>query len=144
MHMDTHYFAEKEVEKKWYVIDASNQVLGRLADEVARILIGKNKPEYTPNADMGDFVIVVNANKILVSGAKENDKIYYRHSLYPGGLKKTPLWRMRQNDASYMIRKAVWGMIKHTPLGRKCFRKLKVYNRPDHEHEAQKPIKLEL
>ena len=116
--MDTHYFAEREIEKKWYVIDASNQVLGRLADEVAKILIGKNKPEYTPNADLGDFVIVVNAEKVIVSGTKEHDKIYYRHSLYPGGLKKTPLFRMRQKDATYMIRKAVWGMIKHTTLGR--------------------------
>lgn len=142
--MDTHFFAEREVEKKWYVIDASNQVLGRLADEVARILIGKNKPEYTPNADVGDFVIVVNAEKVIVSGTKEHDKIYYRHSLYPGGLKKTPLFRMRQKDASYMIRKAVWGMIKHTPLGRKRFKKLKVFNRADHNHEAQQPIKIEL
>jgi large subunit ribosomal protein L13 len=141
--MDTHFFTEREVERKWYLVDADQQVLGRLADQIARILIGKNKPEYTPNADVGDFVIVVNAEKVVVTGNKEKDFIYYRHSQYPGGLKKTPLFRMRERKPEYMIRKAVWGMIKHTPLGRKRFKKLKVYTRSNHPHEAQNPITLE-
>ena len=142
--MITHFYAEKEIGKKWYLIDADNCVLGRLADQVAKILTGKNKPEFTPNSDMGDFVIVVNSAKVKVSGTKEKDMIYYHHSLYPGGMKETPLFRMRAKNPNYMIKKAVWGMIKHTPLGRKQFKKLKVYSDNNHKQAAQQPIKIEI
>lgn len=138
--MDTHFFTEKEVERKWYLIDANQQVLGRLANQIATILTGKNKPEFTPNADVGDFVIVINAEKVRVSGNKEKDFIYYNHSGYAGGLKKTPLFRMRERKPEYMLRKAVWGMIKHSPLGRKRFKKLNVYANNKHPHAAQNPI----
>lgn len=142
--MDTHYFKESEIDKKWYLIDAKDQVLGRLADKIATILIGKNKPEYSPNADLGDYVIVINASKIRLSGKKEQQKIYYRHSLYPGGLKKIPFIRMQKNYPSYILKVAVWGMIKHTALGRKAFKKLKIYDGEIHPHAAQKPIILNL
>jgi large subunit ribosomal protein L13 len=132
--MDTHFFTEKEVERKWYLIDANQQVLGRLANQIATILTGKNKPEFTPNADVGDFVIVINAEKVRVSGNKEHDFIYYNHSGFAGGLKKTPLFR----------RKAVWGMIKHSPLGRKRFKKLNVYASNKHPHAAQNPIPFDV
>jgi large subunit ribosomal protein L13 len=142
--MITHYYSEKEIEKKWYLIDANDAVLGRLAEHVSKILTGKNKPEYTPNSDMGDFVIVINSAKIKVTGQKEKDMIYYHHSLYPGGLQKTPLFRMRAKNPNYMIKKAVWGMVRHTPLGRKQFKKLKVYVDEKHGQQAQKPITIEL
>ncbi len=142
--MDTHFFTEKEVERKWYLIDANDQILGRLANTIASILIGKNKPEYTPNADVGDFVVVVNADKVRVSGTKEKDFIYYSHSGYTGNLKKTPLFRMRERKPEFLLRKAVWGMIKHSPLGKKRYKKLKVYAKPQHPHEAQNPIPFEI
>lgn len=142
--MVTHFYSEKEIGKKWYVVDATDKVLGRLAEGIVKIITGKNKPEYTPNADMGDFVIVINSAKIKVTGNKELDMIYYHHSLYPGGLKKTPLFRMRAKQPNYMIKKAVWGMVKHTPLGRKQFKKLKVYADNKHEQAAQQPIKIEI
>ena len=142
--MITHYYSEKEIGKKWYLIDANDAILGRLAENVAKILTGKNKPEYTPNSDMGDFVIVINSAKIKVTGKKEKDMIYYHHSLYPGGMKETPLFRMRAKNPNFMIKKAVWGMVRHTPLGRKQFKKLKVYADEKHGQEAQKPIKIDL
>ena len=142
--MGTHYFNESEVNKKWYLVDVKDQTLGRVADKIANILLGKNKPEYSPNADLGDYVIVINASKVKVSGKKEQEKIYYRHSLYPGGLKKTSFSKMRAKNPEYIIRVAVWGMMKHSPLGRKAFKKLKVYAGEDHPHAAQKPIILDL
>lgn len=142
--MDTHYFNESEIEKKWYLVDVKDQTLGRVADKIAKILLGKNKPEYSPNADLGDFVIVINASKIKLSGKKEQEKVYYRHSLYPGGLKKITFSHMRTNDPEYIIKVAVWGMVKHSALGRKAFKKLKIYSGEDHPHIAQKPIILDI
>lgn len=142
--MNTHYFSEREIEKKWYLVDAQDKILGRLADKIATILIGKNKPEYTPNADLGDFVVVINASRVKVTSKKEQNKIYFRHSLYPGGLKKIPLKKIREDNPTYIIKSAVWGMVKHTPLGRKAFKKLKIYPFEDHPHSAQKPIKIEI
>lgn len=142
--MDTHYFSEEEIEKKWYLIDAKDKILGRIASKIATILIGKNKPEYTPNADLGDFVVVINASKVKVSAKKEVEKIYFRHSLYPGGLKSIPFQKMRAKNPTYIIRAAVWGMVKHSPLGRKAFKKLKIYADESHPHAAQKPISIEI
>ena len=133
-----------DIERKWYVIDAEGQVLGRLASKVASILRGKNKPIYTPNVDTGDFVIVINADKIVLTGKKLDQKIYYRHSGYAGGLKETKYRRLIAEKPEFAIRHAVVGMLPKGPLGRKMATKLKVYAGPNHEHAAQKPEKLEL
>lgn len=132
-----------EVERKWYVIDAEGEVLGRLAARVANILRGKNKPEYTPNVDTGDFVVVINAEKVVVTGNKETDKIYYHHTGFPGGLKSASVKEVREKDATKLIEKAVKGMLQHNTLGDQQFTKLKVYCGPEHPHAAQKPIVLE-
>ena len=141
--MKTYSAKPLEVERKWYVIDADGEILGRLATRVANILRGKNKPEYTPNVDTGDFVIVINADKVLVSGKKETDKIYYHHTGFPGGLKSASVKELREKDARLLIEKAVKGMLQHNTLGDTQFTKLKVYNGPEHPHAAQKPIVLE-
>lgn len=141
--MKTYSAKPLEVERKWYVIDAEEQILGRLATRVANILRGKNKPEYTPHVDTGDFVIVINAEKVLVSGNKETDKIYYHHTGYPGGLKSASVKELREKDARLLIEKAVKGMLPHNTLGAEQFTKLKVYVGPEHPHAAQKPIALE-
>ncbi len=141
--MKTYSAKPLEVERKWYLIDAEGEILGRLATRVANILRGKNKPEYTPNVDTGDFVIVINADKVLVSGKKETDKIYYHHTGYPGGLKSASVKELREKDARLLIEKAVKGMLQHNTLGDTQFTKLKVYNGPEHPHAAQKPIVLE-
>ena len=132
-----------EVERKWYVIDAEGEILGRLATRVANILRGKNKPEYTPNVDTGDFVIVINAENVVVSGNKETDKIYYHHTGFPGGLKSASVKEVREKDATKLIEKAVKGMLQHNTLGAEQFNKLKVYCGPEHPHAAQKPVVLE-
>ena len=142
--MNTHFFTEKEVPKKWYIIDAKDQSLGRVAQKAAEIIMGKNKPEFTPNADVGDFVIVTNAAKVKLTGKKELQKIYYHHSGYTSGLSKTPAFRQRKKDASRMIHKAVWGMIKSGPLGRKQLKKLRVFNQDGHNHSAQNPIEINI
>ena len=129
-----------EVERKWYLFDADGEILGRLAVRIADVLRGKNKPEYTPNVDTGDFVIVINAEKVLVSGNKETDKIYYHHTGYPGGLKSASVKEVREKDPAKLIEKAVKGMLPHNTLGSQQFTKLKVYAGPDHPHAAQKPI----
>ena len=131
------------IERKWYVVDATGHTLGRLSSEIASILRGKNKPEYTPNVDTGDFVVVINAEKVVVSGNKETDKIYYHHTGYPGGLKSASVKEVREKDATKLIEKAVKGMLQHNTLGAQQFTKLKVYVGPDHPHAAQKPIVLE-
>ena len=131
------------VERKWYLIDAEDEVLGRLAARIANILRGKNKPEYTPNVDTGDFVIVINAEKVRVTGKKETDKIYYHHTGYPGGLKSASVKELREKDARLLIEKAVKGMLPHNTLGAQQFTKLKVYNGSEHPHAAQQPIVLE-
>lgn len=128
-----------EVGKKWYVVDASGQTLGRLASNVAAVLRGKNKPEYTPNLDMGDYVIVINADKIKVTGKKLDQKIYYRHSMHIGSLKETTLREMLAKHPERVIEKAVKGMLPQGPLGREMYTKLHVYAGTEHPHAAQKP-----
>ena len=128
-----------EIERKWYVIDAEGKTLGKLAVEAAMILRGKKKPIYTPHIDTGDYVIVINAEKVCVTGKKESDKIYKHHSGYPGGLKETPLKELRAKQPEEIIRHAVKGMMPKGKLGRQMFKKLKVYAGPEHPHAAQHP-----
>ena len=142
--MRTQSYKRTDIEESWLLIDAKGKTLGRLASEVASILSGKNKPEYTPNADLGDFVEVVNANEIHVTGKKLDQKIYYRHSGYPGGIKSKPLRDIMENSASVAIKSAVKGMLPKSKLGRQMFTKLKVYNDDNHPHAAQKPVTLDI
>ena len=128
-----------EVERKWYVIDAEDKTLGKIASEVASILRGKKKPIYTPHVDTGDYVIVINAEKVRVTGKKEEQKIYKSHSGYPGGLKETTLRELRAKKPEEIIRHAVKGMMPKGKLGRQMFKKLKVYAGNEHNHAAQKP-----
>ena len=131
-----------KVERKWYVVDATGYTLGRLASEVAKVLRGKNKPTYTPSMDTGDYVIVVNAEKITVTGKKLDDKVYYNHSGWVGGLKETTLREMLAKHPERVIEHAVKGMLPKGPLGREMYTKLHVYVGPDHKHAAQKPEAL--
>ncbi len=133
-----------EVKRDWYVIDAEGKTLGRLATEIARRLRGKHKPEYTPHVDTGDYIIVVNAEKVAVTGNKENDKMYYRHTGYVGNLKSVSLGKLRQTFPDRIIMTAVKGMLPNNPLGRAMFKKLKVYAGPEHNHQAQQPKVLEI
>ncbi len=133
-----------EVKRDWYVIDAEGKTLGRLATEVARRLRGKHKPEYTPHVDTGDYIIVINAEKIGVTGNKEQDKMYHHHTGYVGNLKSVSLGKLRQTFPDRIINNAVKGMLPRNPLGRAMFRKLKVYAGPEHGHQAQQPKVLEL
>ena len=130
------------VERKWYVVDAEGKTLGRLASEVANVLRGKNKPTYTPHIDTGDYVIVVNAEKIQVTGKKLDQKIYYHHSEYVGGMKEATLREMMQKKPEFVITHAVKGMLPKGPLGRQMLKKLHVYAGPEHNHAAQKPETL--
>lgn len=132
------------IKRKWYVIDAAGKPLGRLASEVARLLRGKHKPLFAPNLDTGDFVIVVNADKVRLTGKKLDNKMYYRHSGRPGGLKAFTYRKFLAEHPERVVEKAVKGMLPHNRLGRQMFRKLKVYRGPQHPHEAQKPEALEL
>ncbi len=141
---NTYMAKPDEVERNWYVVDAAGKTLGRLASEIAKILRGKHKPEFTPHVDTGDYVIVVNAEKVELTGNKWEDKLHYKHSNYPGGLKKTPYEELRKKKPEFIIQKAVRGMIPHNKLGRQVVKKLKVYAGPDHPHEAQQPEELEL
>ncbi len=134
----------EEIERNWYVVDAEGKTLGRLATEIAKILRGKHKPIYTPHVDTGDFVIVINADKVRVTGKRLDQKIYYRHSGYIGGLKAVPLRRMLETHPERVIEHAVKGMLPKNRLGRKMYKKLKVYASPDHPHQAQKPQPLDL
>jgi large subunit ribosomal protein L13 len=134
----------EDVQRSWYVIDANNQTLGRLATEVARRLRGKHKAEYTPHVDTGDYIVVVNADKVRVTGNKTTDKIYYRHSGYPGGIKSVNFQKLRDTHPDRIIEKAVKGMMPRNPLGRAMLRKLKVYAGPEHPHSAQQPELLEI
>ncbi len=137
--MRTYMAKPEEVQRKWYLIDADGKTLGRLATEVARILRGKHKPIYTPHIDTGDHVIVINAEKVKVTGKKYTDKLYYRHTGYPGGIKVKNFAELIRTKPQQVIEKAVWGMIPHNRLGRSVFKKLRVYPGPDHPHAAQKP-----
>ncbi len=127
------------IERKWYVVDATGYTLGRLASEIAKVLRGKNKPIFTPHLDMGDYVIVVNAAKVKVTGKKLSQKIYYHHSGYVGGMKETTLKEMLANKPERVVELAVKGMLPKGPLGRQMYKKLFVYAGPEHKHEAQKP-----
>lgn len=137
--MNTYMADPATVEKKWYVVDATDMTLGRLASEVAKVLRGKNKPQFTPFLDMGDYVIVINAEKIKVTGKKMDQKIYYRHSDYVGGMKETTLKEQLAKKPESVIEMAVKGMLPKGPLGRKMYTKLFVYAGPEHKHAAQKP-----
>jgi large subunit ribosomal protein L13 len=133
-----------EVERKWYVVDAEGKHLGRLATEIVRVLRGKNKPQYTPHVDVGDFVVVVNADRIAVTGRKAEQRVYRRHSGYPGGMKETSYEQMLARKPTEVLRKAVYGMMPKTRLARKQFKKLKIYAGPEHPHSAQDPQTLEV
>ena len=135
--MRTYTLRPKEIETRWHVIDATDRPLGRLASEIATPLRGKYRPTFTPHMDNGDFVIVVNAEKVRVTGRKLDQKIYYRHSGYPGGLKATPLREMLAKHPERVIQRAVWGMLPKNRLSRKLMRHLKVYAGPEHPHQAQ-------
>lgn len=142
--MKTYMAKPGEVEQKWYVVDAEGQVFGRLASKVASILNGKNKPEYTPSVDVGDHVIVINADKVVFTGKKLDQKFYYRHSGYPGGLKKTVYREMMGKRPAFLFQEAVRRMLPKNKLGSKMLKKLRVYSGAEHGHEAQKPQALEL
>ena len=133
-----------EVDRKWYVVDAEGKHLGRLATEIVRVLRGKNKPHYTPHVDVGDFVVVVNADKVGVTGRKAQQRVYRRHSGYPGGMKETSYEQMLARKPTEVLRKAVYGMMPKTRLARKQFKKLKIYAGPEHPHSAQDPQTLEV
>jgi large subunit ribosomal protein L13 len=133
-----------EVERKWYVVDAEGKHLGRLATEIVRVLRGKNKPQYTPHVDVGDFVVVVNADRVAVTGRKAEQRVYRRHSGYPGGMKETSYEQMLARKPTEVLRKAVYGMMPKTRLARKQFKKLKIYAGPEHPHSAQDPQTLEV
>ena len=142
--MKTYYAKPGEVQREWLLVDATDMTLGRLASEVAQILRGKNKPTYTPHVDTGDFVIIINAEKIKVTGKKVTDKVYYRHTLYPGGLKSETFQEAMAKHPERVIERAVKGMLPKNSLGRKIGKKLKVYVGPEHPHQAQQPRKIEL
>ena len=142
--MKTYVTKPAEVERSWHVIDAEGQTLGRLATQIATLLRGKHKPIYSPSVDCGDYVIVVNAEKIQVTGRRMDQKIYYRHSGYPGGLKEISLRRQLERHPTRVIEAAVRGMLPKNKLGRKMFKKLKAYAGPDHPHQAQQPVVREL
>lgn len=143
--MKTYQATAQTVERKWYVVDAEGKTLGRLASQVASILRGKHKPIYTPHVDTGDHVIIINAEKIKLTGNKLQDKKYYRHSGYPGGIKSTTAGEiLASGRPERVLKKAIWGMIPHNTLGRQMFRKLKVYAGNEHPHEAQQPEKLDI
>jgi large subunit ribosomal protein L13 len=133
-----------EVERKWYVVDAEGKHLGRLATEIVRVLRGKNKPQYTPHVDVGDFIVVVNADRVAVTGRKAEQRVYRRHSGYPGGMKETSYEQMLARKPAEVLRKAVYGMMPKTRLARKQFKKLKIYAGPEHPHAAQDPQTLEV
>ena len=135
---------QDSINRQWYLVDAENQTLGRLASEVASVLRGKNKPTYTPHLDTGDFVVVVNAEKIQVSGNKEDDKIYYRHTGYPGGIKSTRFYELQKKHPERILEGAVKGMMPKNALNRRTLLRLKVYAGATHPHESQKPQPLNI
>ncbi|CAK0759700.1 50S ribosomal subunit protein L13 [Gammaproteobacteria bacterium] len=142
--MKTFNAKPENVQHQWYIVDAAGKTLGRLASEIARRLRGKHKPEYTPHVDTGDYIIVINAARVKVTGNKVDDKLYYRHTGYPGGLKVTNFAKLIQKDPGEIIEHAVRGMLPKNPLGRVMFRKLKVYAGADHLHIAQQPQLLDI
>jgi len=137
--METRSIRANEISREWFIVDAEGQILGRLASEIAQIIRGKKKPFFTPHMDMGDFVVVVNAEKVKVTGNKEKDKTYFRHSGYPGGVTQISLRKVRQDYPERIITNAVKGMLPHNRLGRQLLTHLKVYSGTDHPHSAQLP-----
>jgi large subunit ribosomal protein L13 len=133
-----------DIQRNWHVIDATDVVLGRLAVQAANLLRGKHKPTFAPHMDTGDFVIIVNAEKVALSGTKKTTKMAYRHSGYPGGLTATPIGVLLERDARKAVEKAVWGMLPKNKLGRALLKKLKVYSGPDHPHQAQQAVPFEI
>jgi len=144
MAMKTFVAKESEVDKRWYLVDAKGKVLGRLATQIAMRLRGKHKPIFTPHADTGDFIVVVNADKVVLTGSKLDNKCYYRYSGYMGGLKKRSAKKLLETKPEEILRHAVRGMLPKNSLGRRQLKKLKIYAGPDHPHEAQKPQELEI
>ena len=142
--MKTFMAKAESIERKWYVVDAQDLVLGRMASQVASILRGKNKPIFTPHVDTGDHVIIVNADKVVLTGKKLDQKIYYHHSGYPGGMKETLYRKLMQEKPEFAVKHAIVGMLPKGPLGRQMAKKLRVYAGPTHEHEAQQPEVLVL
>ena len=137
--MKTYSLKKEEVQRNWFVVDATDRVLGRVATKIADKIRGKDKPTFTPHTDGGDYVIVINAEKIKVTGSKFNNKIYYRHSLYPGGLKSQTFKELNQKNPERIIEEAVKGMLPKNKLGKSMIKKLKVFQGPNHDHESQKP-----
>jgi len=142
--MKTFTIKASEIRRQWFVVDAENKTLGRLAAEIAKRLRGKHKPTYTPHMDVGDYIVVVNADKVKVTGKKAEDKMYYRYSGYPGGIKETNFNKLIASKPEMVLQKAVKGMLPRGPLGRAMFRKLKVYAGNEHDHAAQQPEVLEI
>jgi large subunit ribosomal protein L13 len=140
----TYSLKGSDIHKKWFVIDADGKILGRLASEAAKILRGKNKPDFTPNLDMGDNVIVINAEKVVLTGSKPEDKEYFRHSQYPGGIKFVNIKKIKKERPEFIIEHAVKSMLPKSRLGRKVFSNLKVYAGTEHPHQAQKPEPLDI
>ncbi len=140
----TYMAKESEVDRQWWVVDAAGIPLGRLASQVAHVLRGKHKPIFTPHVDVGDHVVVINADKVVLTGRKKEQKMYYRHSGYPGGLRSTPYGELLAKRPEFMVEKAVKGMLPKNKLGRRMGLKVKVYAGPDHPHEAQSPKDLEI
>ncbi len=135
----TRFIKPEDADRKWYVVDAKDQVLGRVASQIAKVIRGKNKPVFTPNMDAGDFVIVINADKVKLTGKRESEKSYFRHSGYPGGVTIKSVAQVRESKPEFMIQNAVKGMLPKTRLGKKLVKKLKVYAGENHPHSAQKP-----
>ena len=142
--MKTFVAKPHEVKRDWYIIDAKGKVLGRVASEVARRLRGKHKPEYTPHVDTGDYIVIINAADVVVTGAKFEDKMYYRHTGYPGGIRETNFRKMQERFPGRALEKAVKGMLPKGPLGYAMFKKLKVYAGEEHPHTAQQPQQLDI
>lgn len=142
--MKTFSAKPETVEREWYLVDADGKTLGRIATEIARRLRGKHKPEYTPHVDTGDYIVVINAEKIRVSGRKATDKMYYNHSGFPGGMKSISFDKLIDKAPERVIQRAVKGMLPKNPLGRSMFRKLKVFAGPEHAHTAQQPKPLDI
>ena len=142
--MKTYMPSGKNIERKWYVVDAEGQTLGRLASQVASVLRGKNKPEFTPFLDMGDYVIVINADKVVLTGKKLDQKVYSTHTGQPGGLREIPYKQLLKTKPELAVKTAVKGMLPKNTLGRDMLKKLKVYAGPEHKHQAQQPIELKL
>ena len=142
--MKTYVAKPSDIRRSWYIVDATDKTLGRLATAIEMRLRGKHKPEFTPHADTGDYIIVINADKVKVTGNKAQDKRYYRHTEYPGGIKSDTFLELLERKPTAIIEKAVKGMLPHGPLGRQMFRKLKVYAGAEHNHTAQQPQPLDI